>query len=365
MAERVVLHIGSMKSGTSFIQNVLGNNRDQLAQHGISFAGERWRDQVAAVQDLIGHGGPDQPPLEPTGAWQRLVEDVNNTPGTVVVSMEFLAPRVTRKIEIIRDALVGRLEVVLTGRDLGRNIAAMWLESVQNGSAVTWDDYLVAVRAEQSTSPVARNFWNHQGLAAIARRWSDAVGPDHFTLMTVPPKGAPSNLLWERFAEVLGLEPGAFELNVRANRSIGLATAITLRHLNEILGRDGTPAADHKFYDLLVKHLLTKRGLVARQGEPTLGLDERWVMKRGAAEVASLRQQRHRVIGDLDELLPQPVRGLHPDQVSLHQQLDAAMEGLARMTQISMEREDKHRQRFRRQKLRRQKSRSQNLEGKS
>ena len=122
--------------------------------------------------------------------------------------------------------------------------------------------------------------------------------------MTVPPKGAPSHLLWERFAQVLELDPAAFELNVRANRSIGLATAMTLRHLNEILGRDGTPAADHKFYDLLVKHLLTKRGMVSREGEPTLAVDQRWVMKRGAAEVATLRSQQHRVIGDLDELLP-------------------------------------------------------------
>ena len=69
--------------------------------------------------------------------------------------MEFLAPRVTRKIEIIRDSLEGRLEVVLTGRDLARNIAAMWLESVQNGSAVTWDDYLGAVRVRGQ--PVTRS----------------------------------------------------------------------------------------------------------------------------------------------------------------------------------------------------------------
>ena len=65
MADRVVLHIGSMKSGTSFIQNVLGNNREALAEHGIAFAGERWRDQVSAVQDLIAHGGPRQEPLDP------------------------------------------------------------------------------------------------------------------------------------------------------------------------------------------------------------------------------------------------------------------------------------------------------------
>ena len=178
--------------------------------------------------------------------------------------MEFLAPRMTAKIELLRDALDGDLQVVLTGRDLARNIAAMWLESVQNGSAVDWDAYLAAVRSEDRSQPVARNFWNHQGLAEIARRWADAVGEDHFTLMTVPPKGAPSSLLWERFAQVLRLDPQAFALDVRANPSIGLATAMTLQHLNALLEADGF--ADEKYYDLLVKHLLTKRGLVARQG---------------------------------------------------------------------------------------------------
>lgn len=348
MAERVVLHIGSMKSGTSFIQNVLGNNGEALARHGISFAGEKWRDQVAAVQDLIAHGGPKQPPLDPDGPWHTLVDQINAAPGTVVVSMEFLAPRTTHKIEIIRAALTGRIEVVLTGRDLARNLAAMWLESVQNGSALTWEDYLTAVRAEDHAVPVARNFWNHQGLAAIARRWSDAVGADHFTVMTVPPKGAPSDLLWQRFAQVLGLDPGAFELDVRANRSIGLATALTLRQLNELLAADGTPAADHDFYDLLVKHLLAKRSLAAREGEPVLGVDERWVIKRGSAEVAALRKQGHRVVGDLDELLPRPVPGVQPGQVSTQMQLEAAMAGLTRMVEIGMERETLHRQRLRR-----------------
>jgi hypothetical protein len=345
VADRVVLHIGSMKSGTSFIQNVLGNNREALAQHGISFAGERWRDQVTAVQDLIAHGGPRQEPLDPDGPWLRLVDEINATPGTSVVSMEFLAPRVTAKIELVRDALQGDLQVVLTGRDLARNIAAMWLESVQNGSAVDWDAYLAAVRSEDRSQPVARNFWNHQGLAEIARRWADAVGEDHFTLMTVPQKGAPSSLLWERFAQVLHLDPQAFALDVRANPSIGLATAMTLQHLNALLEADGF--TDDKYYDLLVKHLLTKRGLVARQGqEPRLGVDERWVMKRGAAEVSGLRAQRHRVVGDLDELLPRPVPGVHPSQVSTQQQLEAAMEGLSRMVQIGVEREGRHRRRI-------------------
>ena len=105
MAERLVLHIGSMKSGTSFIQNVLGDNKDRLAEQGVLFPGPRWKFQVNAVQHLIGHGGPEQEPIDPAGPWQSVVDEVNAWPGTAVISMEFLGPRNPEKIAQIRALL--------------------------------------------------------------------------------------------------------------------------------------------------------------------------------------------------------------------------------------------------------------------
>lgn len=351
MAERVILHIGSMKSGTSFVQNVLGHNRASLAEHGISFAGQKWRDQVKAVQDIIGQGGEGQPPLRRNGPWRRLVKEIDAWQGTAVVSMEFLAPRNAAKIELIRDSFEAPVDVVLTGRDLARNITAMWLESVQNGSATTWEHYLEAVRAEDRGNADGRAFWRHQGLASIADRWSHAVGPEHFTLVTVPQKGAPADLLWTRFASLLGIDPATCSLGVRANPSIGLATALVLRELNEELAK-GDPAAEEgtspqRYHDLLVKHLLTKRALARRHAqEPRLGLDARWVLKRGTEEVRRLREAGHRVIGDLDELVPRPVPGVQPSDVSLEERHAAAMEALTRMVQISARREDRNRRRL-------------------
>ena len=60
VSKRVVLHIGAMKSGTSFIQNVLDANREPLQEHGILFAGDRWRKQVLAVRELSERGGDGQ-----------------------------------------------------------------------------------------------------------------------------------------------------------------------------------------------------------------------------------------------------------------------------------------------------------------
>jgi hypothetical protein len=146
-------------------------------------------------------------------------------------------------------------------------------------------------------------------------------------VITVPPKGAPAGLLWERFAELCGLDAASYDLDVLRNPSIGAASAMVLRDLNEALEGLGI---DKRAYHQFVKHALAKRGLVHRQAdEPVLGLDEDWVIERGQQEVALLRQQGLRVLGDLDELLPRPVAGVHTDQIPAEERLSAAVDGLA------------------------------------
>lgn len=331
MAQRLVLHIGSMKSGTSFVQNVLAANKERLAERGVLFPGGRWRDQVSAVKDLIGYAGPETP-LADNGPWRTLAAEVHAWPGTAVISMEFLGPRTPAQIaEILRTYPDTRVEAVMSCRDLARNTTAMWLESVQNASSTGWADFLEAVRTDDRSEPAGRTFWRHQDLPAIARRWSKGLGKDRFTVLTVPQRGAAPDLLWRRFAEVLDVEADGVDLDVLANPSIGLATAQVLRALNERIVVDGkTPPR----YDRLVKHVLAKRGLVHRHGvEPRLGLDEAWVIERGLEQVGKLRSAGYRVVGDLDDLTPRPVAGVHADAVSERDQLDAALDGLAHVVQ--------------------------------
>ena len=331
MAERLVLHIGSMKSGTSFIQNVLGHNKARLQDAGVLFAGERWRRQVAAVRDLISRGGDDQEPLDPQGPWQTLADEINAWSGTAVVSMEFLGPRSPDKIrQIIRSFPdTTSIDAVLTCRDIARNIPAMWLESVQNGAVASWETYLDGVRKHDGRTPSGRNFWRHQDLVQIAERWADALGRPFLTLVTVPPRGGPPEVLWERFASLLDVDPAGCDLDVRANPAIGLATALLLRQLNQQMVVDGTVPWG---YDRFVKHELSKRGLVDRQAqEPRLGLDEAWVTKAGRKQVESLQRAGYRVVGDLAELEPRPVPGVQPSDVPKEDVLAAAVDGIAHL----------------------------------
>ena len=337
MAKRLVLHIGAMKSGTSFIQNVLTRNRDLLEEHGIRFACDRWRQQVLAVHDLIDHGGPEQPPFEPDGAWTRMVEDIDAWPGTAIVSMEFLAPRQVAKIETIKAAFPDTdIQVVLTARDLARSLPAMWIESMQNRGVKTWQEFLDAVHHHEKGERTGQWFWRNQHISWIAERWSGEVGRDHFTLITVPPKGAPPSLLWDRFASVAGIPEGLCDLDVRSNPGLDAASAMVLRALNERLAADGFNRPD---YERVVKGILAKQGMVRRGREAVpLGLDERWVRRRAKQELARLRELDLRVVGDIDELAYQRVKGVHTDGVSAEQQLEAALDGLTFMAHRVMNR---------------------------
>lgn len=348
MASRVVLHLGSMKSGTSFVQNVLGHHKEALAQQGVLFPGERWRTQVLAVRELIGQGGDGQEPVAPDGPWTRLVDEVRAWDGTAVVSMEFLAPRSTDKIQQILASFPDtEVHAVLTCRDLGRNIPAMWLESVQNGGITPWGDYLDAVRHRRSGDKVARSFWKHQGIPEIAARWAGEVGSDRLSLVTVPPAGAAPDLLWRRFADAVGFEPEGYDLDVRANRSIGLASAQLLLRLNQSYHAE--LGAMPPTYDTYVKHKLAKRGLVHHGvDEPRLGLDESWVVKAGESQIERLQKAGHHVVGDLFDLHPMPVEGIHADEVGVDEVLAAAVAGLQHAVAVWADTDRAHRRRARR-----------------
>jgi hypothetical protein len=328
VAERVVLHVGTMKSGTTFLQNVVSANREALRAQGVSFVGRKWREQIKAAQDAIEHGGEKQAPLAPDGPWSKIVRKIEAWPGTALFSVEFFGARKVSKIEQIVSAFGDtRLTVVLTARDLARQIPSMWQESVQNGGRATWEEYLRAVREERKDDRLGDLFWRQQGVAGMARRWSTVVGTENVVIVTAPPKGRPSRLLWDRYAGVVGIDPDSCSLEVTSNPSLGLASTLVLRDLNEALAADPLPRAA---YHRKVKRVLAKEGMAThRREEPTLGLDEAWVYERSEQEIAALGRLGCRVVGDLAELTSYPVPGVQPADVPVEQRLEAAVRGLS------------------------------------
>jgi hypothetical protein len=322
-----------MKSGTSFIQAVCDHNRPALRSRGILFVGDKWKQQVDAVKELIALNLAEGDQPAPDGAWDRLVREINGWPDTAVVSMEFLAPRSAAKIQFILDSFPDTdVQVVLTARDTGRNIPAMWVESMQNRGVSTWEEFRAGVRQRGARAPRwSRWFWRHQDIAAIAERWQSVVGRERFTLITVPHPGAPKDLLWRRFCEFLGIEAEGVNLDVASNPSIGAASATVLRELNVRLAESDVELTDRE-YNRRIKGLLAKRGLARVHGDrQTHELKERWVRRLAADQVKSLRALDPRVIGDLAELEAVPVSGVAT--VSPQAELDAAYAAMGIMAE--------------------------------
>ena len=333
MAHTVVLHIGTMKSGTSFIQQTLGANRGLLAEQGFLFPGRTWRKQVLGVLDVLGQTRGGQVVAGSPGAWDRLLAEISEFTGTAVVSMEFLGPAAVPDIQRVVDSLApADVRVVMTARDLGRNIPAMWQEGLKNGNTWHWSDYLRDIeRPDQDSPGHAKKFWRQMSYPLIARRWTEVVGADRFTLVTVPSPGAAPLLLWNRFCSVAGLDPEPFDTSVRNNASLGAASALVLRSLNEALPED----LPLKQYQRAVKHSLARHGMSARAGvEPAIGFEGEWVAARAADQIDRLRQLGVRVVGDLEELRPVGTHGVDPAEVSVEEQLEAAVAALAYLAEV-------------------------------
>ena len=261
----------------------------------------------------------------PAGAWRSLVEELEAWPGTGVISMEFLGPAGAGKIKrVVSSFAPGTVHVVITARDLARNVPAMWQETLKNGRHRTFDEYVEAIR-DRERGP-GLGFWREQGVVGMCRRWADAVGQDNLTLVTLPVPGSAPEELWHRFAAAARVDPSGIEQPPPANESLGAASAEVLRRVNSLVDE-----MDYGDYAPLVKHELAQRVLgPRRREEPAVGFDPPdWLLRRAARMADNLRDTGVRVVGDLADLTPTCVPGVDPRTVDAEERFDAAVDALA------------------------------------
>jgi hypothetical protein len=308
----VYLHIGAMKTGTTFIQKVLVDNEPQLAGAGYLFPGETWVDQVRAAQD-VADAVPNDPVIREgtRGAWQSLATRMLEHDGAgSIVSMEFLShagPEGARAA--VTSLHPADVHVVLTVRDASSTIPAQWQTAVRNGNTVPWPDFRRRVRRAgglrarrvPGADRVAVLYRRTQDTERILGAWGPQVPASRLHVVTVPPSGGDPTLLWRRFAGVIGIDPGLGELTERANESLGYASTELMRRVNVALG----PVLPSQYNPTLREHL-AMRILSARsskEGRPlldgrTYDFALRWNQRARDAIVSTGAQ----LAGDLDDL---------------------------------------------------------------
>ncbi len=334
---RVILHVGTPKTGTSFVQDILFRNADELRRLGVLYPADRPDGHFLAALDLmeLPWGGLE---AQAVGAWDRLAADVRAWDGhTVVVSHEILGrasrAQVARALASLTEGSPEtEVHVVVSARDLVRQVPAEWQENVKHRRVRTYRTFLEELQDPTRDSELAQWFWGVQELPDVLERWGSTLPPEQVHVVTVPQPGAGPLVLWERFAGLFGLDPDAFPPSERANVSLGVPESEMVRRLNTRLN-DVLP---NHHYRSLVREMVVHRNLSGRSGSPRLALPPDaydWAAGLARAWVEELRTRGYAVAGDLDELLPGEARPfVDPDAVDAEQVADAALDALTVMT---------------------------------
>jgi hypothetical protein len=330
-----------MKTGTSYIQEVLRQQKAALADDGVLFPGANgWSDQVIGTKDVLGLHVSPEIAHRADGAWDRLRDEMVQHDGRAsVMSMEFMSfARRDRAKKVVDSLKSTEVHVILTVRDASRVIPAQWQESTQNRDVASWQEYAAAVLAgEDRDNPAWRAFQRALNIPRILRAWSGVVPAERMHVVLVPAPGAPPDALWHRFASVIDVDPDRFPpLPGERNVSLGYASADLMRRVNGHL-----TDLEQTTYGRTVKRHLCKRILAARRDEPKMSMNRQlgeFSLDWNRTMADAIARHGCHVIGELTDLDVEPttVESLEPP--APEQVLDAAADAVNGMQQLIQQR---------------------------
>jgi hypothetical protein len=341
MADRVILHIGLQKSGTTYLQKVLQECGDAVDAGGITYplpGGRRRRREVESHEwATYGLLGTEFPWVKQRRAdaerdnWKWLLRQVRRSTRPVLLSAEALSVIRTPAIQRLLDALdAPRVDIVITARGLGRTLPSLWQQHVRNGRRTSFDSYLggLAQQRERSADDIENapdlDRWRAFALGGLVRRWVKAVGLDRVQLITTG--GGPPRVLWSRFVHAIGA-PALEEtppwnlLDLRTHSGLTAPETQVMMSLNSALAEaEWNGQASGELRDWIVT-----RGFQARPDRGTrivIPLDWRERVAQWSTEdIADLDSTGVSIVGDVADLAyrpdPEPERPVPRDEIAL------------------------------------------------
>lgn len=297
----VFLHVGTMKSGTSYLQSGLKQHADRLRDAGVLFP--PWPKQVAGAREM-------RDEQSDRTRWNSMREQLSAWTGpTAIISAETLSFSSREQAKEVVDSLrPADVRVVITGRDIVRVLPSAWQTSLKNGFSWTLEEYVSAAQDTARSSGAAQHFWRRQDLVELAQTWSAAIDGQSVDLVTVPPRGSPADLLWARFCSVVGLDPSVYLVTEVANSNPSLSTveAEVMRCVNLALPNNLGRRRKSEIRKIFANELL--RGSAGGTTPELPPASWPWAASYSENLVRALADGPVRVTGDLEDLLP----GAHP-----------------------------------------------------
>lgn len=295
MSQRVVLHIGSPKSGTTYIQSNLWANRARLLDRGVLLPGRRADHYSLAA---FTRGEP-----KTRGVRDRVLRQVRDWHGVAMITCEWFTMTSRENVALlVEDLAPAEVEVVFTTRPFTSSAPAAWQQTLRNGLASALGEFI-------NSMPTREDRWGWSTLdpAEVLPRWDEAVTPGRVHVVTMPPPGSARTLLWDRYMQACRLPADDFDMEGAVpNESISAESA----RLLQLIGRELRAAVDADASGLQVQRrwlrqyfsqglLQPHRGHAILVSPPQVAQ----LQERARATVKFLESADYDIVGDLNELL--------------------------------------------------------------
>ncbi|MEJ7794685.1 MAG: DUF6752 domain-containing protein [Nocardioides sp.] len=328
MTERVYLHVGSPKSGTTYLQRLLRHNQAALADQEVLVAGKTHVELIHAGFVVREDIRLEKLPARAAGAWDRIVEQVRGFRGhTAIVSYELFAGAKRKQAAEAIASLAGlEVHVVITTRDLGQAVSSAWQERLKFALDVPLEEWQPP---PESRGPRAEWGWRTMDPASVAARWGAGLPPERVHIVTAPRRGAPRRELWDRFAEACSLQDVTVDLDIPpANESLGVKAAEVLRRVNE---QDLGQIKGAREQSRWLRDTLAHTVLAPLDDEP-MGITDTQLAEaeeRARTAVAAIGEAGWTVHGDLEDVAATRREGRMPGEVPAEELLDVAVRTIA------------------------------------
>ena len=301
MAQRVFLHIGPPKTGTSFLQAAWYQYRDAMRERGLLYPGNQRPEQFQAAavatrkQDVVSQMQP-----RAAAAWDRVTAQVAAWSGDALLSSEHYALGRRSSVPAIMERLrevAHEVHLVVGARDLARQIPADWQQTVKQGSITRFEDFIQAVANDEPP-----HFWRAQPLPRLLEAWGGSLPADRVHIVVLGRPGTPHTLLWDRMCAVFGINGDFLGPVERANESINAAQAELIRRTNIAFGAARQDLTTKR----VMRRLIAEGRFADDAGAAKLLLPRSaagWAAERSQEIVDALQVQGYDVHGDLSDLL--------------------------------------------------------------
>ena len=311
MAGRLVLHIGPLKTGTTYLQEGFRARREALADLGWLYPLPGQLNQERALWGLLGpkiawvsedqqrrHRTPARALLDETKAWD----------GPLLVSAEALCAvddeGARQTVEHFPDRPV---RIVITARELGGLIPSHATQKYKVGHNESLSSLMNRLSRERRT--LSGPFWRMYDIPALIERWGAVEAVDEVVVVTLPASGSAPGELWRRFAEAAGWDDESMLVAPEvapnlANLSPSAAESRFLRTLSlEVQRLDMPRPYVHGLFTMVLN-----RGLLGRDRSErgrNLQVPPGWVKQVAqwaGEDIERIARTSARVIGDLRDL---------------------------------------------------------------